>query len=272
MHDDDLPVGRVYSRKEALALLGGAGVSLFAGVVGAGCGSGGSDGASVTPVVTVSPSPWVSPSPVASPSASPGVAVATPELTEGPFFVDEGLNRSNLLGDTTRASVINGAPFALAVNVYMLSGATVAAFAGAQVDVWHTDAVGAYSDEAGGGIQSEDTTGQKFLRGYQVTDASGAVNFQTIYPGWYQGRAVHIHFKVRKAASGSQTYEFTSQFFFDDTLSDTVLAQAPYNTRGTRTVRNANDGIYNEGGSRLVLNVSKSGSGYAATHNIYLAM
>ena len=64
--------------------------------------------------------------------------------------------------------------------------------ANALVDMWHCDALGVYSD-----VSSQNTLGQRFLRGYQVSDANGQVQFLTIYPGWYAGRAVHIHFKVR---------------------------------------------------------------------------
>ena len=102
----------------------------------------------------------------------------------------------------------------------------------------------------------------------------GEVTFSTICPGWYHGRTVHIHFKIRSAPSAkSQSYELTSQLFFDDALSDAVLARAPYNTRGIRRVRNASDGIYRSGGgSQLLLNVepASSGKGYRATFNIGL--
>jgi protocatechuate 3,4-dioxygenase beta subunit len=84
------------------------------------------------------------------------------------------------------------------------------------------------------------------LRGYQVTDASGAVRFTTIYPGWYRGRAVHVHFKVRLYAGTQTTYEFTSQFFFDEAITDAVHAQAPYNAKGARDTRNLNDGIFRQ--------------------------
>ncbi len=87
---------------------------------------------------------------------------------------------------------------------------------------------------------------------------------------WYQGRTVHIHFKVRSAASATSAYEFTSQFFFDDIVTDQVYAAEPYASKGTRTLRNSGDGIYNQGGSQLVLDVSKTSDGYAATFDIAL--
>src|SRR5207248_236626 len=119
---------------------------------------------------------------------------------------------------------------------------------GAYVDVWHCDALGVYSDVQGG-RGSSGTTGTKFLRGYQVTDANGIAEFLTIYPGWYQGRTVHIHFKIRTDPDSRQGYDFTSQLYFDDAFSDQIFAsQAPYNTRGRRSVRNNNDGVFRNGG------------------------
>jgi protocatechuate 3,4-dioxygenase beta subunit len=129
------------------------------------------------------------------------------------------------------------------------------------VDIWQCDAQGIYS-----GVQDRfaDTRGQKWLRGYQVTNAQGVAEFTTIYPGWYPGRTVHIHFKIRY-----RNRDFTSQLFFDDALSDRILANPPYAKAGIRT-RNANDGIYRNGGSQLLLNLTPSGAGYAATFGIGL--
>ena len=91
---------------------------------------------------------------------------------------------------------------------------------------------GVYSDVSEGGFN---TVGRKFLRGYQVTGSDGIARFTTIYPGWYRGRAVHIHFKVRSGSSSSSAYEFTSQLFFDDALTDQVYAAAPYRPRASAT-------------------------------------
>jgi protocatechuate 3,4-dioxygenase beta subunit len=126
---------------------------------------------------------------------------------------------------------------------------------GAQVDVWHCDARGYYSDVQDGGF---DTTGLKFLRGYQVTDETGTAKFLTIYPGWYSGRAVHIHFKIRMDPISDQGYEFTSQFFFDDKLTDVVHAEDPYAAKGQRNMRNEDDGIYQQSDGLLTLNVVPS--------------
>jgi protocatechuate 3,4-dioxygenase beta subunit len=112
------------------------------------------------------------------------------------------------------------------------------------------------------------TKGQKFLRGYQVSDASGTVTFQTIYPGWYAGRAVHIHFKVRTNPAGSRGLEFTSQLYFDEAITDAVHAKAPYNTKGRRQTLNAADGVYRDGGRQLTLPLVAQGGGYDATFDI----
>jgi protocatechuate 3,4-dioxygenase beta subunit len=145
--------------------------------------------------------------------------------------------------------------------VSRVSGSACAALSGATVDIWHCDALGVYSDATD---PSFNTKGQKFLRGYQTTDASGTARFTTIYPGWYQGRAVHIHFKIRTTTS-----EFTSQLFFDDALNTQVFASAPYSQKGTSGVmRNSADGIYN---SKLLLSPTKSGNAYAATFDVGLA-
>jgi uncharacterized protein (TIGR03437 family) len=194
--------------------------------------------------------------------------VARPALTEGPYFVDEKLNRSDIRTDPSTNAVSAGVPLKLKFTVNNVSGSACSPVAGAWVDIWHCDAAGAYSDIANGAGQAN-TSGKKYLRGYQVTDARGAVEFTTVYPGWYSGRSVHIHYKVRLFSGSTKTYEFTSQVFFDDTLTDQVFTQAPYNSRGTRNTRNSNDGIYQSGGTSTLLSVTSDGAGgYTSTYDI----
>lgn len=193
--------------------------------------------------------------------------VLTPSLTEGPYFVDVRLNRSDIRIEPSDGSVVEGAPLTLDVQLVRVSGNSCLPVSGAAVDVWHCDSKGVYSDVSDPGFS---TKGKKFLRGFQTSDANGMVRFTTIYPGWYSGRAVHIHFKVRTNIESSNGYELTSQWFFDDTLSDQVFANAPYAAKGTRDRRNANDDIYRQGGSQLVLPVVKSGDGYTASYVIGL--
>ena len=190
-----------------------------------------------------------------------------PEETEGPYFVDEKLNRSDIRSDPSDGSVKEGVTLQLAFLVSQIAANKCAPLANAQIDVWHCDAMGVYSDTID---PSWNTKGKKFLRGYQLTDTNGQAQFTTIYPGWYQGRTVHIHFKIRTTSTTGQSYEFTSQLFFDDSLTDQVFAQQPYNSRGSRDTRNSNDGIYQNGGNQLTLAPTKSGDGYAATFSVAL--
>jgi protocatechuate 3,4-dioxygenase beta subunit len=182
----------------------------------------------------------------------------SPSATEGPYWVDEMLNRSDIRVDPADGSVRPGVLLALSINVHQVTSAGCVPLAGAHVDIWHCDAAGTYSDEAANG-----SVGKKFLRGYQISDDSGAVQFTTIYPGWYSGRTVHIHVRVR-TFSGSQVLdEFTSQFFFDDSLTDQVFTQSPYNTRLARDTRNANDMVLTgmTNGSTMFLNIAQTAVG-----------
>ncbi|HEX5635658.1 MAG TPA: intradiol ring-cleavage dioxygenase, partial [Gammaproteobacteria bacterium] len=179
-----------------------------------------------------------------------------PEMTEGPYFVDEMLNRSDIRSDPTDGTVSVGTPLELTFNVSQVSANGCVPLEGAQVDIWHCDAFGVYSDV-------QNAVGKKFLRGYQATDANGLATFTTIYPGWYPGRAVHIHFKIR-----INGYDFTSQVFFDDAYTDQVYLQEPYSQRGERNPRNDNDNIYNNGGSQLLLTTTPTATGHAAIFDI----
>jgi len=188
-------------------------------------------------------------------SARPA-CVLTPAQTEGPYFVDERLDRADLRTDPARDGVLPGVPLSLALRVSSLDGTACTALAGAIVDVWHCDARGIYSDTA-------EAPGTQFLRGYQRTDVTGTVRFTTIYPGAYPGRAVHIHFKVRMRDA-----EFTSQLYFDDALTDRVHAQAPYGGVRERRTRNTSDFLYRRGGDALTLDVAPRGDGYAAAYDV----
>jgi protocatechuate 3,4-dioxygenase beta subunit len=237
MTDDDRPIGSVLTRREALALLGAGGLTALAA---------GRSGAQ---------------------SAGVPTCVVRPSLTEGPYFVDEKLNRSDIRSDPADGSARPGVPLRLGLRVSRLARGTCAPLPGATVDLWHCDALGVYSDvqDPGG-----DTRGKKFLRGYQTTDGDGLARFTTIYPGAYQGRAVHIHFKIRSGAGGGRVHDFTSQLFFDDALSDQVFAQPPYAGRGEQRLRNARDGIYRNAGTQLTLAATPAAPGYAATFELAL--
>jgi len=180
--------------------------------------------------------------------------LGSPSLTEGPYFVDEDLNRSDIRLDPATGAVSAGLPLSLSISVSQLVNCQLAPLTGAYVDIWQCDAGGVYSD-----VAAQNSVGRKFLRGYQPTNTQGYVYFTTVYPGWYQGRAVHIHVKVRIFNGVNETYEFTSQFFFDESFTDEVYRQSPYSSRPGRDTRNTNDGIY-LGGSSTGSITSNSGA------------
>ena len=237
MDNDDAIIGKIYSRRRALQMLGLSGAALTLG------GRSPVEAAATQNVTNLS-------------------CVVRPSATEGPFWVDEQLKRSDVRSDSKTGNVSAGLPLTLTVQVAQYAASGCTNLGGAVVDIWQCDAAGKYSDE-----QSEGTAGQDFLRGYQMTDSAGKVKFTTIYPGWYNGRTVHVHFRIRTLdASGNVKSTFTSQLFFPDSVSDKVFAAAPYSTRGQRNVRNSNDGIYQNTGDSMLLDVTgNAAKGYTGT-------
>lgn len=202
-----------------------------------------------------------------TPSSAGSPCVVRPQQTDGPYFVDERLERSDIRSDPSDGTVRPGSPLRLAFRVSRLTDAACTPIAGALVDVWQTDALGVYSDVRDGSV---DTRGRKFLRGFQLTDAAGFAQFMTIYPGWYSGRAVHIHFKIRTTPGAASGQELTSQIYFDETLTDQVHAQPPYNGKGRRNTTNQTDGIFRSGGSQLLLPLAADSAGHQGTFEIAL--
>ena len=193
--------------------------------------------------------------------------VVRPTQIEGPYFVDEKLHRSDIRSDPWTKVVSEGVPLYLTFRVTQTEGSGCLPLPGAQVDLWQCDALGVYSDT---NDFQEDTRGFKFLRGYQITDRHGVASFTTIYPGWYPGRTVHVHFKIRVGPQGKGAggKEFTSQIYFDDALTDAIHAQLPYSKHGQRKVRNNRDLVSLIGGSKLVLPLKEYRKGYAGTFDV----
>lgn len=209
-------------------------------------------------------------SPAQAASDTPqSLCLVRPEQTEGPYFVDERLHRTDIRSDPTNGKITPGTQLALTFHISRVRAGDCHPLPDAQVDVWHCDAAGIYSDVRDPGFS---TVGQKFLRGYQVTNAQGEARFLTIYPGWYPIRTVHIHFKVRTAAIAGRNFEFTSQLYFPDDLTDRVHSALPYSSKGRRRVRNHHDFIFRDGGNHLMLEPTATNDGYAATFPIGLRL
>jgi len=159
-----------------------------------------------------------------------GTCALSPEQTAGPFPLDEQFVRR----DITEGHP--GHPLRLGLRVV---DAACAPVAGAAVEVWHADVTGDYSaftDNGGGKDEAEGTT---FLRGTQTTGDDGIVEFATIYPGWYPGRAVHIHVRVHRDAA----VVLTSQVYFDEAYTEDVFATGDYAEFGPPDTSWAADGI-----------------------------
>jgi protocatechuate 3,4-dioxygenase beta subunit len=194
-----------------------------------------------------------------------------PELTEGPYYIDANTLRSDIREDRP------GTPLTLAIRVRNFPDCTPRA--NATVDIWHCDATGNYSGfessstgggggrpggggggPGGGGNSPSDT--KRYLRGSQVTGSDGIAQFVTIYPGWYQGRTVHVHVKVHVG----DNRVVTSQLFFDEAVTRQVYAAGgAYAGHSGQDTSNANDGIFAKAN---LLVPTKSGDGYLAAINL----
>jgi protocatechuate 3,4-dioxygenase beta subunit len=262
---------RLFNRRDTLTGLGGVGLGLLA--VACGSSSNVSDAAKASSTTGASP-----------PTGASTACVLTPEVTEGPYFIQ---------GDQIRRDITEGRPGApLELRISVMDASTCQPLTDASVDIWHCDAGGTYSGftqasqsggpggggggpggpggggpggpggpgGGGGGGSQSSTDSTRFLRGIQMTDSDGlATTFATIYPGWYTGRAVHIHVKV---GVGSAVH--TGQIFFDDDLTDAVYRGSPYNARGTRDLRNTDDSIFGQT-PNTIATVTPDGNGYRAT-------
>lgn len=228
-------------RRQVLKAMGGAGIGLAFG-----CGANTATGPS---------SPSATTAPNASTTASTNATCAvTPTETAGPYPSLVDLFRSDIR--ETKA----GTPLTLTIKV-VNAGSNCAPVPGAAVEIWQCDAVGNYSSY---GSQ----TGQTYLRGIQTTNANGEVTFTTIYPGWYQGRATHIHAEV---TIGGRSIKVT-QIAFPESINNTVHATGVYASRGSNPTTNLQDGIFADSlSAELVTPVGSPVSGYTAAFQIGIA-
>ena len=170
--------------------------------------------------------------------------VLSPEMTEGPYYVE---------GDKVRRNITEGKPgVLLSLRLSVVDVSSCKAIKGAAVDIWHCDAGGVYS-----ATSVRDTEERTFLRGIQKTDKNGLAIFRTVYPG--RIRAARSTSTSRSTSAGAR---FTRPAVLPDFLTDTVYRRSPYNRRSARDVRNASDSIFRNGGSKSMLKLVRSGSGY----------
>src|SRR2546421_7772619 len=183
----------------------------------------------------------------ASPEAASVSCILTPEQTEGPYYI---------AGEKLRRNITDGRPGApMLLRTFVVDATTCRSIKNAAVDIWHADAGGVYSGFGAG------ASNRTFMRGIQRTNAKGLALFRTVYPGWYQGRTVHIHVKVH--VGGNVVH--TGQLYFSDTVTDAAYRTTPYTSRPSRSTRNATDSVYRNGGKRSMLSVrGRRGGGHVA--------
>lgn len=234
-------------RRAALGAFGGAGLAAFLAACGGGSGSSSSAGSSSGTTATSGGRSTTTTAAAGDANGDAGLAAlfddaatcsVTPGETEGPYYLDVDKVRR----DITEGR--DGTPLRLALRVR--DAGSCEPIRDAVVDIWHADATGTYS-----GVQGTSGT---FLRGMQVTDGDGITQFDTIYPGAYPGRTVHIHAKVHLGNSTA----LTTQLYFDDDLTDEVVDVSPYTGASSRT-RNDEDNLYLP---ETVLTMTPEGDGY----------
>ncbi|MGN6217361.1 MAG: hypothetical protein ACTHN7_10485 [Solirubrobacterales bacterium] len=194
---------------------------------------------------------------VAGGAATAPDCVLTPEQEEGPFYIDFARVRQDIVEDRP------GVPLALSIAV--VDSKTCRPIRNAAVDVWHCDALGVYSGEP-----SEGSVGRTFLRGIQLTDGNGRVEFATIYPGQYPGRTTHIHVKVhvggqrRDGTYSGGHVSHTGQLFTNDRDDAKVFALAPYDRHHVELTRRGDDFVFlDQHGSSSELTLTPAGANLA---------
>jgi len=196
-------------------------------------------------------------------NADVATCVLTPEVTEGPYWIDNKL---------TRYDVREGRPgLPLVLQFAIVNAKTCRPIRNADVEIWHADASGEYSGfdggSAGGGSGpggpgggSGAQTKTRYLRGHQRSDALGKAGFLTIFPGWYRGRTPHVHMKVHIGSSARVVH--TGQVFFNEAIQSSVYRTGAYRSRGQADTSHAQDMIYAQaGGSRAVVKLGRRPGG-----------
>jgi protocatechuate 3,4-dioxygenase beta subunit len=183
------------------------------------------------PAIVSSGQPLFAETPAAPAVALAPACILTPAAIPGPYYFDPKLERSDITEDHP------GAP--LRLRFIVMNAADCTPFSGARIDVWHARADGYYSGYPGQGDRHNvDTSGGTFMRGTQIADARGEALFRTVYPGWYEGRTVHVHFKIFVDDKNM----LTGQMYFPDALSQYVFANVgAYRRKVAREIFNTSD-------------------------------
>lgn len=196
-----------------------------------------------------------------SSSTGSGNCTATASETEGPFPTKNPANY--VLNDITSGK--EGNKLTINISIQNLKN-SCAALQGALVDIWHCDTAGNYSEYGGSGMQATNYQNVHFLRGRQTTDANGLVTFTSIYPGWYSGRAPHIHVHVYNASGKSL---LVTQIAFPEDISAQVYAQGVYKSHGQADTTNARDNVFGDGVSTEMSSITGSLlAGFSLAHTI----
>jgi protocatechuate 3,4-dioxygenase beta subunit len=241
------PLDRTLSRRRLLETLGLAGSALLSG-----CSS--------SPV-SASSTASTSTSAGASSTIAASSCVVTPEETTGPYPDRLGMLNQPAFFRQDITEGRSGLPLTLTLAVVNVAK-SCAALANASVEIWQCDASGNYSEYAQPGYNG---VGQTFLRGLQTTDAAGRVTFKTIYPGWYQGRATHIHVQVFVNGSAIKT----TQIAFPEDVTSAVYGTSVYASHGQSSTSNGSDMVFADGTQYEMATLSgDAASGYTATLTI----
>ena len=234
------------TRREALGALGAA----VGGLLGA-CGG--------------SPTSATSTSTTTSTTTTTGSSCAvTATETAGPYPDILGMQNNPAFNRRDITEGKAGTPLTLALTI-VNANASCAPVSGAAVEIWQCDAAGNYSEYSQPGFNG---AGQTFLRGVQTTDASGQVTFTTIYPGWYSGRATHIHVEIYV---GGRSVKVT-QVAFPESISSSVYGSGVYAAKGQNTTSNSSDNVFSDGTSTELATVTGSvASGFTANLRVVVA-
>jgi protocatechuate 3,4-dioxygenase beta subunit len=231
------------SRRKALHVLGAAGAALTVGCNGE---------SPTSPTTTTTDTSSSTSTGTSGGSGTTSTCAVTPEETAGPYPSKSLIFRS----DITEGK--SGTPLNLTITVVNVNS-SCAAVANATVEIWHCDATGYYSEYTQQGYNGLNDT---YLRGAQTTDANGRAVFTSIYPGWYQGRATHIHVEVYVNGRSVKT----SQIAFPANINSAVYSEGVYASKGQNPTSNSSDGIFSDGVSLQTATIAGSPStGYIAT-------